>query len=383
MYYYLVSSVKTRLVDELKDSFARHPIYSKIVPFIQNKFSFEERPTYGIVLKGSSANKIALSADNFLGTKTSHVMLSYVGQPTYPIEWVREDPSSFIPGEGFPTKPGVYYIEILKVPENSLGEGLFVIDPLLTVSSYRLLLFNSGIEKHCQITPPPLQGTLRIYENGRRLLVEGQDYTVNYSTGAVTLSSTFRSYAGSTLVADYRYVEESKGPYPFRYYEANTTALPGVVLAFGNRAQVGDKVALVVYEDRVETAQTFGGRFDVTIDLDVLAVDPIQMGEIADFVMMTLWAVKRERLASEGLQLMDVSIGGEVEETYDETGQTFYYMVTMSAQFRTDWELDVPLPLTISNVTQDLMGKSDVGLMSVVTPTLVGRFPTFENLKDQ
>ena len=55
MYFYLISSLKRRLIEELKDSFARHPLYKKIVPFIQNKYAFDERPQYGIVVKGSSA----------------------------------------------------------------------------------------------------------------------------------------------------------------------------------------------------------------------------------------------------------------------------------------------------------------------------------------
>ena len=80
MYYYLISSLKRRLILELQDSFAQHPIYSKIVPWIQNKYTFDERPQFGIVVKGSSANKVALSGDNFMGTVESHVMLAYIGE---------------------------------------------------------------------------------------------------------------------------------------------------------------------------------------------------------------------------------------------------------------------------------------------------------------
>jgi hypothetical protein len=36
MYYYLLSSLKRRLILELQDSFSRHPVYEKVVPFIQN-----------------------------------------------------------------------------------------------------------------------------------------------------------------------------------------------------------------------------------------------------------------------------------------------------------------------------------------------------------
>ena len=89
MYYYLISSLKRRLILELQDSFAQHPVYRKITPNIQNRFAFKERPQHGIVVKGSSANKLQLSADNFVGTIQSHVMLAYVNQPTFPLEWIR------------------------------------------------------------------------------------------------------------------------------------------------------------------------------------------------------------------------------------------------------------------------------------------------------
>jgi hypothetical protein len=89
MYYYLIGALKRRLILELQDSFSRHAIYQKITPFIQNKFAFSERPQFGIVVKGSSANKVQLSADNFIGTVQSHVMLAYVDQPAHPIEWHR------------------------------------------------------------------------------------------------------------------------------------------------------------------------------------------------------------------------------------------------------------------------------------------------------
>ena len=91
MYFHLISSLKRRLILELQDSFSRHPVYDKIVPFIQSKFAFDERPQYGIVVKGTSANKVQVSPQNFLGTIESHVMLAYYNEPAYLLEWVRED----------------------------------------------------------------------------------------------------------------------------------------------------------------------------------------------------------------------------------------------------------------------------------------------------
>ena len=69
--------------------------------------------------------------------------------------------------------------------------------------------------------------------------------------------------------------------------------MPGVVLAFGKRAQKGDKVAVVVYPDRVEAAIAHGGRFETSFDLDVISRDTNQMEEIADLTWLDLWGQKR------------------------------------------------------------------------------------------
>lgn len=349
MFYYLTGALKRRLILELKDSFSAHPIYSKIVDQIQNKFAFTERPQFGIVVKGVSGNKVILSADNFVGSIMSHVMLANVGAPVYPIEWVREDLACIkANNDVLPTPPGIYYIEILTVPEDAQSEGTFIVDPLLTVNDEPVLKFTTGVETEAQLQRLPVQGTLRLWENRRFLLNEGTHYRVDYQTGAIELLS--RSSPGAILTADYRYSVNSVGPVSFQWNRADFNTLPGVVMAFGKRSRVGDKVAIVVYEDRVETARAFGGRFDASFDLDAIARDPNQMEEIADLVFMYLWAQKRENLSTEGIEITDIAMGGESEEIYDETSDDYFYNASLSIQIQADWEIHIPLPLTISRV---------------------------------
>lgn len=345
-----MQSLKRRLILELKDSFAAHPVYEKIVPFVQSKYSFDERPQFGIVLKGASANKVSLSADNYIGSVMSHVMLAYVGAPVFPLEWVKEDLGCLRSNNDMmPTPPGIYYIEILTAPDTAQGEGTFIVDPLLTVNDEPVLRFLTGIESEAQLQRIPVEGTLRLWENRRFLMVEGSHYRVDYATGAIEL--LLRSNPGSVLTADYRYSVPSVGPVTYQWNRADFSTLPGVILAFGKRGKVGDKVAVVVYEDRVETAHAHGGRFDATFDLDVIARDPMQMEEIADLVIMYIWGQKRAPLSSEGIEIVDVSIGGEAEEVYDETGDDYSYMASLSIQMQADWEIHIPLPLTVSRVT--------------------------------
>ena len=352
IFYYLISALKRRVILELRDSFSRHPLYAKLVPWIQNKYTFDERPQFGIVVKGTSANKVALSGDNFMGTIESHVMLSNVGGPAYPIEWVREDLAAVrANGDLFPLSAGIYYIEILHAPENPQEPGQYIIDPLLTVTDEAVLQFQSGIEREAQLQNIPAPKTLRLWLNKSVLLQEGKDYRVNYKTGAISLLT--RAVPNAVLTADYRYVVASLGPIDFYWNQSDHKTLPGVIMAFGKRAKTGDKVAIVVYEDRVEAARAFGGKFEVNFDLDVITQDPSQMEEIADLVVMYLWAERRDALATEGIEIVDISIGGEAEETYDETGDTYYYNASISLQLRADWEMHVPMPLVFSRVTQE------------------------------
>ena len=222
-------------------------------------------------------------------------------------------------------------------------------DPLLTVTDEPVLRFESGIEQEAQLQQIPVKGTLRLWENRRFLYQEGVHYEVDYTTGAIRLLT--RAVPGGILVGSYRYATPSVGPVEFFWNQANFSTLPGVVLAFGKRAQLGDKVAIVVYEDRVETATAHGGRFDASFDLDVITRDPNQMEEITDLTWMYLWGQKRDMLSSEGIELTDVSLGGETEEVYDETADDFFYNHSMSVQIQADWEIHVPLPLTVSMVT--------------------------------
>lgn len=349
MYYHLLSALKRRLINELQDSFAQHPLYNKLVPNIQNKYSFNERPQFGIVIKGGSANKVALSADNFLGTVESHVMLAYYGQPSYPIEWVREDQQAIAANEGvFPIQPGVYYIEILSVPTNASELGTYIIDPLLTVTAEPVIQFQSGIEREGQLQNKPVPKTLRLYQNRHYMLKEGEDYSVDYTTGAITFISSFSPQ--TVITADYRFAAPSFEA-QFRWNTPDNKTLPGVILAFGKRARVGDKVAVMVYPERRDTARAYGGKFELTFDLDVIAQDPSQMEEIADLVLMYLWGIKKPYLEDEGIELVDVSLGGEAEEQKDETADIFFYTASLSIQLRADWEVHFPLPFAISRAT--------------------------------
>lgn len=174
------------------------------------------------------------------------------------------------------------------------------------------------------------------------------DYTVDPQTGVVTLTQPL--VTGSRVEADYNYPVASIGPFGLNRDMSNNKAIPGVVLAFGKQLRDGDKQAVVIHDSRVQAAREYGGRWDVNIDIDVITRDPQTREEISDLLLMYFFAIRKEALTEEGLELLDISFGGEVEETYDATNNDYYFNASLTMTFQTDWAIHVPLPLTIERI---------------------------------
>ena len=350
MYFRLTEQVKRRLIQVLRDFWSVQPQYSDIVDHIQGKYSFRERPQYAIILKTSSANQVQLSADNFVGTVQSHVMLARVGDYAgLSAEWVREDQLAIQRNGGiFPTAPGIYYIGVEKTPTpippyNKEDSLQFYVDPLIDVNDETLAQMGPLTY---QAQNPILDGSLRLYEMpGAIQLLEGTNYTVDAAAGTVTLIEPLPR--NGSLSADYRYAAPSTGPHPIIQMQANNTALPGVVIAFGRRVQAGDRFAVVITARREPTALEYGGRWDLNLDFDVIARDVYAQQEIVDLTVMYLWGIARSRLSMEGIEISTVSMGGESEESYDENADDYYYNASISVQLQADWSIHVPLAAVI------------------------------------
>jgi hypothetical protein len=326
------------------------PRFPELTDKIQGKYSFKERPQYGIVIRTGSANKVTLGIANFQGVVHSHVALAPVeNYPGLAIEWVREDGRAIQDNNGeFPTPPGIYYIELTDT-------DTFYIDPLYDVRDEAIIMTDpsNGLLEH-----PFLTGTLRIYEMPSGFqYIEGANYTANPTTGEIVLTQPLGE--GLYLVADYRYPGETTGPHKFVRNHSNNTALPGVVLAFGSRIKVGDRHAIIVYDIRQAAAMEYGGKWELAVDVEVISRDIYAQQEISDYSLMYLWAILRPRLSTEGIEMLDVSLGGESEEPYDENADDYYYNATFSISVQTDWVVRVPLSAselrTITDVSSEQM----------------------------
>ena len=381
------------------------PVYrTDLVPNIQGKYSFQERPCMAIIVKNSSANHFQLSADNFQGTVISYCHLAKVAdKPGLSIEWVREDGRAIADNHGrFPSPRGIYYIEVKQETVTDQDQPVFYVDPLLEVideAPQQITPFRYQLQ-HFPIHP----GSIRVYElPGNIPLIEGINYSIDVATGELTLVNVLPG--GVTLSVDYRYPGASTGPHLIKVNQTQVKAIPGVVLAFGRRVEAGDVMAVVVGDRREPVALEYGGRWEITLDLDIMARDVTAQSEIADKTVLYLHGIARNRLSTEGIEITQVSMGGESEETYDENADDYYYNASISISLQTDWSIYVPLtafiqrvsPQTLAQIEEtagltddqlieqgepnNLHAVADLNLRACRDPFFMGRSKTYEVIR--
>jgi hypothetical protein len=359
LYYVLSEALKRRIIQELREFWSQDPKYKDTLQ-IQGKFSFEERPQQAIVMKNVSATPFRLSADNFQGIVESYCHLYRAfGKPGLSIEWIREDGRQIQKAGGeFPSPPGIYYIEVRREPYEYQGVIrdylVFYVDPL----------YASINERPVQVSPTQFDvvqgsfhpGSLAVWEMpGNLPLYEDYNWKADPTTGRIELARPLPS--GTYLSVDYYYAGESRGPFPVPENGADNKAIPGVVLVFGRKASDGDVMAVQVTPRREGNTREYGGRFEMSVDLDLMARDVHAQGEITDRTLMYLQAQLRDRLSFEGIEIDQVTGGGEAEEQYDETGDDYYYTSSISLTLFTDWAIYVPFGPYISRVTQGTLQK--------------------------
>jgi len=400
LYFQLTEAMKRRFILELRRYWQYHPRYAKDLPdHIQGKYSFRERPQYGIVIKTGGGTRVDLSADNYVGVVESYVSLAkYKNFPGVAVEWVREDGLAIQKNQGvFPSSPGVYYIELTEDDE-------FYVDPLLDVYDELVTMVDATT---AQLQNLPIEGALRLYEmDAGFLLVEGVNYTLTRDgqgnpTGEIILTEPLG--ANRYLKADYKTPAASHGPHKLYPMMGNNQAIPGCVLAFGRRNKKGDRLAVVVQNMRRAAALEYGGRWQVALDFDITARDMYAQQEIADQTVIYLWGVLRPYLSTEGIEMIDIALGGESEEVYDETGDDYFYNSSFTMNVETEWSVHVPVgvflrqavPLTLeqqrilaglsdeeaSKLQSDIEMMYTLNLETARDPYFGGRSATFEVIR--
>lgn len=392
--------MKRRFISELRRYWSYQPRYRDLVDNIQGKFSFRgDRPQRSIVIKAGSASQEVLSADNFIGTVHSYIFLcKYRTAPGLSVEWVREDAGAIQRNGGmFPSPPGIYYIEVQTDPDDPDG-FIFFVDPLLDSRGEAVQMISPTVGQLAQV---PYSGSLRLFEQPSQfLLSDPASYTLDETTGRINLVAPLLQ--GHYLVADYRYQGTSTGPHVARPNYANSTAIPGVVLAFGTRMQDKDALSVVVQPIRSISALEYGGRWDVSLDFEVSARDVEDQEAIADQSVIYIYGILRSYLPAEGMEITEVSLGGESEETYDDNADDYFYTSSFSLTVQTDWFVWVPIqgyirdaiPLTLEQskaieglseeelqgMTGNIKMLASIGLEVISDPFFRNKSSTYETI---
>ncbi len=365
MFHHLTLAVRDRVVRELRDFWSDHPRYPDFAQNIQGKYSFEERPQFGMVVRTGGANNVVLSPDNFIGTVEGYVSLARMPNKNYwgSVDWVRED------SHQDPDEPGIYALSVYE------AEG---VDPASKEFDVYYTRFRRVVEDALMFSSPteitlngnPIENSLRIIEEPSGRLLGMSEYVLQDNT--VTLMEEVSR--GLRLRVLYTEETSRKGPFRVKPAVAYRDIIKGVVISFGRRLRKDDEVAVIVAEEREQVAHEYGGRWDVSVDIDLITRDVHSQADIADQTAVWLWAQLRPKLTNLGLELSDVSLGGESEEVYDDNGDDYFYTASLSFSLQVDWFIHFPLVVPIQTISNH-----GIQLTSINSPVtgLGNRSPDF------
>mgnify|MGYP001170308649 CR=1 FL=1 len=335
MFHHLTLAVRDRMIKELQEYWQDHPRYQTLAQNIQGKYAFDERPQFGMVVKTGGASNTVLSPDNFIATVKGYVVLaSVLGKKSVAVEWVREDTFA---------KPdkGVYHLKVSK----SVGEDPYKYDLNIDVYQYQTestLIFTDPTT--IELLEEPVGGSFRLIENPSGRVLESTEYTINGTS--ITLAEPVPR--GLSLRAQYTYKEPNGiGPisvYPDQVYRK---IIPGCLIAIGRWIEDGDEQVIIVEKDRQATYHEYGGRWDISVDIDLVTRDVHSQADIADRTVVWLWSTLRPKLSNLGLEVSDVSLGGEGEEVYDDNADDYFYTASMSLSIQADWFIHFPLVIPL------------------------------------
>ena len=170
-----------------------------------------------------------------------------------------------------------------------------------------------------ELLEEPVANSFRLIENPSGRLLESTEYVRNGTT--VTLTEEVPR--GLSLRAQYTY-KEADAPDP---YSISRPSVPRnhtcCLIAIGRWIEDGDEQIIVVEEAQQATYHEYGGRWDISVDIDLVTRDVHSQADIADRTVVWLWSALRPKLANLGLEVSDVSLGGE-GEGYDDNADDYF-----------------------------------------------------------
>lgn len=259
--------------------------------------------------------------------------------------------------------PGIYVIDFIE-------KYKFLVAPVFIVEDELVIEKADGTETSAFLANgniyPTTEDLYMVSKNGGNpiYLVRGTDYTINNTTGEITLLIALE--VNFDLRADYRWQPTNyfNGPYEFKPYQEVHNAIPGVVLSIGRRSQADDRQGVIVEQNREPQAKIYGGHWDMSLSLGVISKDPVQMEEMTDHVVNTLWGEKKNILEREGITLNSVEPTGESEESFIDTTGDLYYESSVDISVMTEWQQFLPYFFKIRRINIDLKEFQTLGIQN-------------------
>ena len=241
--------------------------------------------------------------------------------------------------------------------------------------------------------------TIKVYRDpsaNRVRLIDGQHYTVDSSSGVLTLLEPLQP-VGSEITMDYTRIGVESEPFPYSPGSSNNTAIPGVLIAFSldggaprgqmysNQSGVGidgdservrrnPKIAVFVLDSRLDVGDVYGGRQQLSVSFDVYARDTMTRDQLQDKLANVLRSDLKPIFDSDGIHVGSPTMGGSGTDAYMEGGD-LYHTGSISCEFETDWERIEFCPIRISEIslllqsanhlTDDQLSQENVGLVPV------------------
>lgn len=331
--------MKKRFVEIFNEILSKHPIFNKTI--VSTKFPVKERPKFALIIRSFSGSSQEMSMDNFECVRYGYACLAnMVNAPANSIEWVKDDTFNIKN-----MSPHGYYIVRM------IEEDQFVVDPYLWVDDEILKVEFIGPEgpgAWCN-QKPVNPGSETIFTTYGEILKRNIDYTIDYNLGKVLFKTDPNEFG--ILTIDYQTLGTQKGPFKIGRFETNNNAIPGVILAFGDRIQKGDEQVVVISHSPEEVANCYTGRWNSSMEIICVGQDPDQQERLLDFVISTLWADWQDPLVNEGIEIQTYTMSGESEDLEMEIPEEYNFTGGISLEITTDWHMETPLISTIRGIT--------------------------------
>jgi len=117
---------------------------------------------------------------------------------------------------------------------------------------------------------------------------------------------------------------------------------PGLWLAFGDMAVVGDQAAVIVSPSLTETYQVYGSKENLTFTLEIKSNDLQTSSDLAEMVKQHLLITSRKNVEADGLTIFEAT-RDYVGESRDPSGTASNYINNVTVTASADWKVYKPL----------------------------------------